>query len=157
MTLLNLSKNIKVLAISSGGGHLTELTHIINALNLQCDITYVTCKNDHTKSTLKGKKHSFIIDPHVSKIKYLINALNSLVIYLKIMPNVIISTGAGIAIPMILIGKLLGSKIIFIETGARIATASNTGKFIYKYSDLFIVQYEEQLKIYSGAKVGKIL
>ena len=74
-----------------------------------------------------------------------------------IRPKIVVSTGAGIAIPMILLAKKVGSKIIFIETGARVIEPSNTGKFIYKYADLFIVQYEPLLKCFDKAKLGKLI
>ena len=148
----------KILAISSGGGHLTELLHSLNDTDIiQNNITYVVFKTDYTKETLQGLKHYFIIDPHISKVKYLINAIWALFIYLKVRPNIVVSTGAGIAIPMILIAKRLGSKIIFIETGARVTTPSKTGLFIYKYSDLFIVQYKPLLIHFPKAKLGTLL
>lgn len=146
----------KILAISSGGGHLTELMHSLDGIS-DDNTTYVVFKTEYTKETLKGLNHHFIIDPHISKIKYLINAIWALFLYLWIRPNIIISTGAGIAIPMILIGKKLGSKIIFVETGARVTTPSKTGSFAYKYSDLFIVQYAPLLKYFPNAKLGGLL
>lgn len=148
----------KILAISSGGGHLTELMHSLNNSEISKDIvTYVVFETDYTKETLKGLDHYFIIDPHISKIKYLINTVWAFFLYLWIRPDVVVSTGAGIAIPMIVIAKKLGSKIIFIETGARVTTPSKTGMFAYKYSDLFIVQYKPLLKHFPKAKLGTLL
>ena len=121
------------------------------------DITYVVFKTEYTEATLKGKKHYFIIDPHVSKVKYLINALWALGLYLNIRPDVVVSTGAGIAIPMMLIAKKLGAKVIFIETGARVKTPSRTGVFAYRHADLFIVQYPPLLEHYPDAKLGTLL
>lgn len=151
-------QNHKILAISSGGGHLTEMMHSFNDIGIYKDnIIFVVPKTQYTKETLKDTKHYFIIDPHISKIKYLINAMWALFLYIKIRPTVLISTGAGIAIPMILIAKKFGCKIIFIETGARVTTPSKTGTFAYKYSDLFIVQYEPLLKFFPSAKLGTLL
>jgi len=156
--LSKLSHQHKILAISSGGGHLTELIHSIKDISISReDITYVVFKTEYTKETLKGTNHYFIIDPHISKFKYLINAIWALLLYIRIRPTVLISTGAGIAIPMILIAKRFGCKIIFIETGARVTSPSRTGSFVYKYSDLFIVQYEPLLKHFPNAKLGTLL
>lgn len=144
----------KLVGISSGGGHLKELKDAIPSYYK--DVHYITFKNGHTSNSLKENKHSFIMDPHNSKIKYLINSLQSLFLFIKIRPKVIISTGAGIAIPFMIIGHILGSKIIFIETGARIYTPSKTGEFIYKYADLFIVQYEPLRNNFPNSILGSL-
>ena len=153
-----LSQKHKILAISSGGGHLTEMMHSMDGIDVSNeDITYVVFKTEYTKETLKDLKHYFITDPHISKVKYLINALWALLLYIWIRPKILISTGAGIAIPMILIAKKFGCKIIFIETGARVTSPSKTGQFAYKYSDLFIVQYEPLLEFFPNAKLGTLI
>lgn len=56
--------------------------------------------------------------------------------------------------PMCLMGKIFGSKIIFIETFANRNSKTATGKLVYKFADLFIVQWEEMLKLYPKAKLG---
>ena len=145
----------KIIGISSGGGHLSELLKAIPRF-YEKDIIYVTFKNGHTQDTLKNKKHYFIIDPHISKIKYLINFIQSFFLFIKIRPKVIISTGAGIAIPLILIGRLFKSKIIFIESGARIYNPSKTANFLYKYTDLFMIQYESLQTFFPTAKIGDL-
>lgn len=147
MKILNKLLSDRVVGVSSGGGHLKELLDAIPSYN-SLKQHYITFRNGHTENFLKNKEHSFIIDPHVSKFKYLINFFQSLVLYLKLRPKVIVSTGAGIAIPFLLLGFFFGSKIIFIESGARISNPSKTGQFLYRYSDLFIVQYAPLQKIY---------
>lgn len=145
----------KVLAISSGGGHLTEMLQAINGLDKD-DIVIVTCKTPHTKHSLSDFKHSFLIDPHNSLWLYLQNAFLSLQLLIRWNPDTIISTGSGIAIFTLLLGKLSNKQIIFIETGARVLTPSKTGKLAYRFSDIFIVQYESMLKHYPNALVGAL-
>ena len=77
-------------------------------------------------------------------------------LFVILRPKIIISTGAGIAIPFMMIGKFFGSKLIFIETGARVYTVSKTGNFMYKYADKFFVQYEVLLKKYPKAILGSL-
>jgi len=146
----------KIVAISSGGGHLSEL-HSAIPKSIKNEITYITFKNGHTKKSLENQKHYFIIDPHNSKLKYLINLIHAFFLFLILRPKIIISTGAGIAIPFMMIGKLFGSKLIFVETGARVTSPSKTGMFAYKHSDLFIVQHEPLLKFFPKAKLGSLI
>jgi UDP-N-acetylglucosamine:LPS N-acetylglucosamine transferase len=70
---------------------------------------------------------------------------------MKEKPDCIISTGALITYPICLLGKMMGKKIIYIESFARVDRPSLTGKFMYKVADLFIVQWEELLKHYPKA------
>jgi uncharacterized protein Veg len=44
--------------------------------------------------------------------------------------------------------------MIYIESFARMKTLNKSGKFLYKYADLFIVQWEELLKCYPKAVYG---
>ena len=82
------------------------------------------------------------------------NTIKSFFIYLKIRPKYIVSTGAHTAGSMCLIGHLLGSKIIFIETFANSSSKSKTGSIVYKFADLFIVQWESMLELYPNAVYG---
>ena len=105
---------------------------------------------------MKNENHYFIVDPHNSKIKYFINLIQAFFLFLILRPKIIISSGAGIVIPFMMIGKLFGSKLIFIETGARIYTVSKTGTFMYRYADKFFVQYEILLNKYPKAILGSL-
>ena len=67
-------------------------------------------------------------------------------------PKVIVSTGSNIAVPLFLIGKLHGSKIIFIETRAKVYARSMTGILVRKLADQIFVQWPEMLKLYPEAK-----
>lgn len=153
----------KVLFISSTGGHLEELMQL-KPLFDKYDYYIVTEK---TKSNLYLKNKfpnrvSFLVygsySTFIKKITYpfklFYNTFKSLFIYLKIRPGYIITTGAHTAGPMCLIGKILGSKIIFIETFANSNSKTRTGSIVYKFADLFIVQWESMLELYPDATYG---
>ena len=75
-------------------------------------------------------------------------------IFIKEKPDVIVTTGAAVAIPMCIIGKVFRKKVIYIESYARMTTPNKTGKLIYKFADLFIIQWEELRKYYPNAVYG---
>ena len=104
-----------------------------------------------------GKKISFLIygtKDHMLTypFKLLINCFISLFQFIKFRPKYIITTGTHTAGPMCYIGKIFGSKIIYIETFANSQTKTVAGKLIYPIADLFIVQWESMLKLYPKAK-----
>ncbi len=150
----------KILFISSTGGHLQEMLQLKELFN----------KYDFHIITEKTKSNMYLQDKYPKRVNYLIygtksnmlvypfkllaNCFKSLYFYLKIKPKVIITTGAHTAGPMCCIGKIFGSKIIYIETFANIETKTVTGKIIYHFADLFIVQWKSMLKIYPKATYG---
>lgn len=98
-----------------------------------------------------------VVDPHTSFLKYLVNLAQSAVAVVSYRPHVVVSSGAGVAIASCLLGKLLGAKLIFVETAACVVQPSRTGKLIYRFADLFIVQWEALLEHYPKAVYGGCL
>lgn len=86
--------------------------------------------------------------------KFFYNCLKSLILFIKIRPQYIVTTGTHTAVPMCYLAKLFKRKVIFIETFANSKTKTLSGKIIYPIADLFIVQWEEMLKIYPKAIYG---
>ena len=151
----------KVMFISSTGGHLNELLMLqsmfkkyIYMLVTEKTITTKELKvkygNRNVKFLIYGTRKHFITYP----FKLFINTLKSFYFYFKFRPSYIVSTGAHTAGPMCLIGHFFKSKIIFIETFANSTSPSVTGKVVYKFADLFIVQWEDMLEIYDKATFG---
>jgi len=65
---------------------------------------------------------------------------------------VVITTGAGVAVPICLFAKIFfNSKIIFIESFSRIYEPSSTGKILYNFADLFFVQWPTLKKRFKRA------
>lgn len=149
----------KVLFISSTGGHLTELLELKPLFKKYN--SYIVTEKTPSNINLKDKYKNVYYVPYGTKhtpFKYifivLLNFIKSLYLYIKIRPNVIVTTGTHTAIPMTFIAHLFGSKVIFIETFANMETKTMAGNFVYKYADTFIVQWESMLGLYPKAKMG---
>lgn len=153
-------KKKRVLFISSTGGHLDELMQLKPMFDKYDHyiVTEKTKSNLSLKEKFPKKLSLLVYGTKKNKLLYpfilLINSFLSLFIYIKFRPQFIVTTGAHTAGPMCCIGKLLGSKIIFIETFANSKTKSVTGNLIYKFADLFIVQWEEMLELYPKGTYG---
>lgn len=144
----------RILFISSTGGHFSELMQLKELLK-KYEYAIITEK---TKTTLPlkkkyknkigylvyGTKNNMFIYP----FKFIYNSFKSLYYYFKFHPDYIITTGAHTAGPMCYIGKLFGSRIIYIETFANINTKTVTGKLIYPIANKFIVQWPTMKKLY---------
>lgn len=69
-------------------------------------------------------------------------------IWRKYRPKVIISTGSDIAVPLFLIGRMHGSRCVYIETRARVYGKTLTGKLLTKIANKIIVQWPEMVDVY---------
>lgn len=78
-------------------------------------------------------------------------------IWKKYRPKVIVSTGSNLAVPLFWIGKLYGSKIIFVETRAKVYSRSLTGILVRIIADQIFVQWPEMIDQYPEAKYCGIL
>lgn len=151
----------KVLFISSAGGHLSELMQMEYLINKY--ESYIVTEKTESTINLKhiyGNRISFLI--HTSRkpfikflFKFIFNIIKSIIIYFKYRPDVIVTTGANCVIPICYIGKIMRSKIVYIESFARVESLSLTGKNLKSISDLFFVQHKElkekfQDTIYEG-------
>ena len=148
---------MKICIATSAGGHLTE------ALQL--------------KEVWRGKKHFFISDKRINAIdlskkekvyfitparrnfsKLLTSINETRKIFMKENPNIIISTGAEIGFPAMILGVILRKKVIYIESIARINSPSLTGQLIYPFIKDFYVQWPEGKKFFPKAKyVGAVI
>ena len=150
----------KVLFISSTGGHLKELLQLKKLFN-KYDSYLITEKTDSTKKLKNEYKEKmgymvFGTKDHMLTypFKLLANCFISLYYFIKIRPKYIVTTGTHTAGPICYLGKIFGSKVIYIETMANISKKTITGKLIYPIADLFIVQWKSMLKLYPNAVYG---
>ncbi|PAY52474.1 UDP-N-acetylglucosamine--LPS N-acetylglucosamine transferase [Ligilactobacillus salivarius] len=116
------------------------------------DRFWVTFDKEDARSILENEKVIPCCYPTNRNIKNLIkNTFLAIKVLLKEKPDLIISSGAAVAVPFFYIGKILGAKLIYIEVFDRIDKPTVTGKLVYPIADKFIVQWEEQKKVYPKA------
>lgn len=150
----------RILFIASTGGHLNELLQLKvlfkeynSYLITEKDISTQGLQIDGIKKIrylTYGTRSKILVYPFV----FIYNCFKSLFYYLKIKPKVIITTGTHTAVPMCYIGKIFGSKIIFIETFANKNTRTLSGRMVYPISDLFIIQWKEMQQLYPKSVYG---
>ena len=135
----------KICFVCSVGGHLTDLIYLLDIFQND-DYFFVTHDNQRTRA-LKFVRYflpSYINDPlALARYPGLIMS-----IVRKERPDLIISNGAEIAVPVLLAGKILGITTVFMETYTRINQPTITGRLVYPLSDLFLVFWPELLSQY---------
>ena len=113
---------------------------------------WVTFDKEDARSLLQGEKLYFCHYPTNRSLKaLLLNTRFAWKLIRREKPDLIISSGAAVAVPFFYIGKLMGAKLIYIEVFDRIDKPTMTGKMVYPITDRFIVQWEELKKVYPKA------
>ncbi len=136
----------------SPGGHLAELERALEGIDFT-DCFHVTYGAGRP-STLPTHRHYRLCHPRRSVLRTIANAIGALLILFREWPRLVVSTGADVAVPIVLLSKLVGARIVYIETAAAL-DGSLSGRLVYPVADLFIVQWPDQLKIYPRAVLAE--
>lgn len=142
---------MKIGLVGSSGGHLTHL-YMLKPFWQDKARFWVTFDKEDAQGLLQGEKMYPCYFPTNRNLKNLIrNTVVAWKVLRKERPDLLISSGAAVAVPFFYLGKLFGAKLIYIEIYDRIDKPTMTGKMVYPIVDKFIVQWEEQKKVYPKA------
>ena len=142
---------MKIGLVGSSGGHLTHL-YMLKPFWQDKDRFWVTFDKEDARGLLQGEK---VYPCHFPTNRNLKNLIRNTFVAWKVLrkerPDLLISSGAAVAVPFFYLGKLFGAKLIYIEIYDRRDKPTMTGKMVYPIVDRFIVQWEEQKKVYPEA------
>ena len=137
--------------VGSSGGHLTHL-YMLKPYWQKKDRFWVTFDKEDARSLLEGERVYPCYYPTNRNLK---NLLKNTVVAWKVLrkekPDLLISSGAAVAVPFFYLAKLMGKKLIYVEVYDRIDKPTLTGRLVYPIVDCFIVQWEEQKQVYKKA------
>ena len=135
---------------ASSGGHFEQLS-MLKPLMEDYDSFIITEKTLY-KAAIKGQKMYYLHQINRKAITFpfwmLVNIFKSVKIVLSEKPDIRITTGVLAMIPICLIAKKRGARLIYIESFAKITSPTLTGKFLYNKADQFYVQWESMKKFY---------
>lgn len=150
---------MKLAVIASSGGHIFEM-FCLKEFWEDKEHFWVSFPTQDAKHMLRDEKNVYwAAHPTVRNIPNLIrNLFLAPKILLEEKPDMIVTTGSGVAAPFIWWAKILGIRTVFVESITRITGISLTGRMVYPFVDTFLVQWEELLEKYPKAKfTGRIV
>lgn len=134
-------KRPKILAISSGGGHWVQLLRMRPAFD-GCDVVYATVSEDyHVDLDPDAVLHVVPDANRWSKINLLRSASAIFFLLLRIKPDVLITTGAAPGYFGARLGKLLGARVVWIDSIANAEELSLSGQKAGSFVDLWLTQW----------------
>jgi hypothetical protein len=144
----------RILLVGSSGGHLTQLMSLRPWWGQE---TRAWCVFDGPDSRGHLQDEPDVTWAHSPTTRNIPNLLRNSALAWKVLrrfrPTVVASTGAGVAVPFFVLGRLLGARTVYVEVYDRIDTPTLTGRMCRPFTDVMCVQWDEQADLYRGAHV----
>ena len=141
-----------VLLVCSPGGHLRQLHRLHEAVWSAYPHLWVTLPAADSRAVLAGERVAWAYGP---TNRSLANLLRNIVLAYRLLrrerPVCIISSGAGVGVPFIWLGRLMGIHTLYLESFARSERLSLSGWLVYFVAHEFLVQHEALARRYRRA------
>jgi beta-1,4-N-acetylglucosaminyltransferase len=144
--------------VGSSGGHLLQLV-ALRDLWARGDRFWVCFDKEDARSILQDERCYWGAYPTNRNLPNLVRNFGlAWLIFRRERPTVVLSTGAGIAIPFFLLGRLFGATLVYIEVYDRVTSPTVTGRFCHMFAHVFALQWPEQQRFYrKGQIIGPLL
>ena len=120
--------------------------------------TWVTLPGADVQALLAGEDVVLAHGPTNRSFRNLLrNAVIAWRVIREVRPSAILSTGAALAVPFFVIGKLHGIRLIYVESLTRTSSISLSGRIVYPLASEFFVQWPGATKRRRARYVGSLL
>lgn len=144
---------LKILFVASTGGHLTQLLALHDWWSAH-DRAWVSFDHPHAHAALADEQVTWAFSPTTRNIPNAVrNAFLARRVLRQYRPDIVISTGAGVAVPFFWMARSMRIRTLYIEVIDRISSRTMTGRMVYPTVDTFAVQWPEQQALYPDSRV----
>jgi beta-1,4-N-acetylglucosaminyltransferase len=139
--------------ICSSGGHFTTLQQL-RPFWKDYDRCWVTFRTPVTETLLIHEKVYWAWSPTNRNLPNLIRNFGlAWQLLRRDRPDVVISTGAGVSVPFLILARLSGCQTIFIESITRVTSLSLSAKLALPFLSTLYVHWESLQARYPKAKL----
>jgi len=157
---------VKVLVVLGEGGHTKEMVTLVEMLGDDLEYGYIMVDDDQVSEAKlardgtcgrrgpvfrvmrpRDKEHYLVRDA----MRTLFSAWQSWSVLRRFRPDVVLTSGPSVAVPVCVLARLLGRRVIFVETASRVTRLSLTGRIMYRVAHLVFVQWPELVDRYPRA------
>lgn len=139
---------VKVALVSSVGGHLTDLLQLAAAFD-DWDRFWVV--NDYSP-VLPSSERAYRICHAERDWRVLWNLVEVAAVFAREQPDLLLSAGAGPAVPAAIIARAAGIPVIYVEASCAVTRLTLTGRLMRPLSSRFYVQWEHLLSVAPWAR-----
>lgn len=145
----------RILLVASPGGHLLQMLALEGAWD-GLTRRWVTLRRPDAVHLLAREAVVFAHGPTTRNIP---NLLRNLRLAWRTIseydPDVILSTGAALAVPFFVVGRLRRRRLVYVESLTRVNELALSGRLVYPLADAFFVQWREAIgrrkAVYAGS------
>ncbi len=152
------SRGADVVLACSSGGHLLQLLALREVWGDYSRI-WLTDDRSDTRSLLADERVVFAFWPTSRTLRTLPrNLLLAWRVLRAARPAVVLTTGAGTAVPVAALSRILGVRLVYVETLTRIEKPSLTCRLLAPIADRVYVQWPDlQRRVRRSRYVGSVL
>ena len=148
----------KIALVASSGGHRSQLLKLSEAWRMY-DVFHIVTTGVVQNSS--GKQTKMYVVGECNRqhpLKVITVMIRCLKIFLREKPGAVISTGAAVGCISCYIGKLMGAKVIWLDSITNVERISLSGRMVRHIADLFLVQWPELAQKYSNVEyAGEVI
>jgi hypothetical protein len=156
--LAGASTDAELLLVASSGGHLAQLVALRSWYDTwrRCWVTF------DTPDACSLLSDETVVWAHHPTTRNLRNLLRNAVLAARTLRRrrvaAVITTGAGVALPFVVLARLRGIPTVYIEVSDRLDSRTLTARLCRPFLSAMLVQSEEQRLLYRDATVvGQLL
>jgi beta-1,4-N-acetylglucosaminyltransferase len=132
----------RILLVASPGGHLLQMLSLEEAWG-DLERRWVTLSAADSRHLLAAEDVVFAHGPTARNIpNFFRNLRLAWQTIGRYQPDVILSTGAALAVPFFVIGKLRRVRLVYVESFTRVQRLALSGRLVYPLTDAFFVQWQ---------------
>jgi UDP-N-acetylglucosamine:LPS N-acetylglucosamine transferase len=155
---MNEQKKLLICLVASAGGHVSQLLKLAECWKDYDTFCITTTDVVKEKIEKYGKVYTMgesNREHPLQLVKVLIRSFKAIV---HEKPDVVISTGAAVGCIACYLGKLLGARVIWVDSITNVERLSLSGRLVRYIADLFLVQWPELAEKYRNVEyVGELI
>jgi UDP-N-acetylglucosamine:LPS N-acetylglucosamine transferase len=147
---------VRLMAVSSGGGHWVQLLRVLPAF-AKCDVTFVTVHDFYRFQVPEYRFYTVNDATRWNKFGLIRMTWKLAWITWKEKPEVVVSTGAAPGYIALRLARLMGARTIWLDSIANVERLSMSGQRIGRYADLWLTQWAHLARAEGPHYAGSVL
>jgi UDP-N-acetylglucosamine:LPS N-acetylglucosamine transferase len=149
---------MKICLAASAGGHTSQLLKLAQSWNGYETFCVTTTEVVRDKLNKFGRVYVVGECNRQYPLRVVKVLMRCIRILFKEKPDVVLSTGAAAGCLLCLLGKIMGAKVIWIDSITNVERISLSGRMVRYVADLFLVQWPELAGQYKKVEfVGTVI
>ena len=134
---------VELLLVCTTGGHLLQMLALRPVWEARTRV-WVTHENSDATSILQAERVVYAYSPTTRNLPNLVrNFRLAWRVVSRERPKLLITTGAGVAVPFAWVARLRGARIVYVESVTRIESLSLSAKLVAPIAERLYVQWPE--------------